>query len=164
MEPSCVLCDRKILAEHSVAAVMDRMAHIACWLEWREPEGARKRELVAVVDDDEPARYSNARLLREAGFRTVEAGTGRRALELMEAMAPRLFLLDLRLPDLDGFEVCQRIKTRCPATRVVPLMDRGVTNDARERAVQSGADGVLVPPLDNELIVRTVSRLLAKTA
>ena len=164
MEPICALCDREIFADQSVAAVMGRMAHITCWLEWREPEGAAARKLIAVVNDDEPFRSTNARLLRDAGFRTVEAGTGRRALELMESMAPTLLLLNLRLPDLDGFEVCHRIKTKWPTTRVVPLTGAHVTDDARARAVQLGADGFLVPPLDDDVILRTVSRLLADAA
>ena len=164
VEPICVLCDREIFADHSVAAVMGRMAHNTCWLDWREPEGAATRKLVAVVNDDEPSRSTNARLLRDAGFRTVEAGTGRRALELMESMAPTLFLLNLRLPDLDGFEVCHRIKTKWPTTRVVPLTGSRVPDDARARAVQLGADGFLMPPLDNDLILRTVSQLLTDAA
>jgi len=159
-----VLCDREVLPDHSVAGVVGRMAHITCWLEWREPDGAATRKLVAVVDDHVPSRSSNARLLRGAGYRTVEAGTGRRALELMESMAPTLFLLDLRLPDLDGFEVCHRIKSKWPTTRVVPLTGLRVPDDARARAMELGADSFLMPPLDNDLILRTVSRLLSDAA
>ncbi len=70
---------------------------------------------ILLVDDDEAKRYSIGKILRRAGYSVHEAGTGSEALRLA-ATQPDLVVLDVRLPDMDGFEVCRRIKSD-PATR-----------------------------------------------
>lgn len=67
---------------------------------------------VLVVDDCEPLRYLKAYYLREAGFYVSEAGTGKAAIESIEAECPDLMLLDVNLPDIHGSEVCRGVKAR----------------------------------------------------
>ena len=77
-------------------------------------------QTVLAVDDDEATRYSLARRLRGAGFRVLEAATGAEALRLARE-EPVLITLDINLPDMDGFEVCRRLKSD-PATREIPVL------------------------------------------
>ena len=57
------------------------------------------------VNDYAPGRYATCRTLRDAGFRVLEASTGIEAVSIAEAEMPDLILLDINLPDIDGFEV-----------------------------------------------------------
>ena len=74
---------------------------------------------ILVVDDNEAERYYVARVLRKAGFEVTEAGTGQEALRLAGEV-PDLVTLDVRLPDLSGFEVCRRLKADL-VTRDIPV-------------------------------------------
>ena len=102
------------------------------------------RELILLVDDDPPKRYTLARTLSRAGFLVQEAGTGAEALRLV-ASRPDLVILDVKLPDISGLEVCRRIKSD-PTTRAIPVLHISTTFVHLEDKIQgldSGADGYL---------------------
>ncbi|GFE68965.1 PleD family two-component system response regulator [Chroococcus sp. FPU101] len=65
---------------------------------------------VLLVDDNETNRYIIAHMLQDAGFNSVEAATGEDGLQLISQQKPDLIILDVKLPDLDGFEVCNVLK------------------------------------------------------
>ncbi|MET0857112.1 MAG: response regulator, partial [Telluria sp.] len=71
--------------------------------------------LILNVDDNDGARYVKTRILLNAGFRVEEAANGTDALSMVARVAPALVLLDVKLPDINGIEVCRRIKAD-PAT------------------------------------------------
>lgn len=108
------------------------------------------------VDDYDAARYAKTRVLRNAGFRVIEAGSGTEALALCSALRPELVLLDVKLPDMDGREVCRRMK-RDPATcgvRVVQTSAAYISPADVASGLASGADGYLTAPFEpRELIV-----------
>jgi DNA-binding response OmpR family regulator len=118
--------------------------------------------LVLVVDDSESARYAKVRILRNAGFEVIEADSGDAALRLVEARMPRLVVLDVQLPGVDGWEVCRRIKAD-PATASVLVLQVSATY-VREadtvRALEGGADACLTEPLEAPVLVATVRALL----
>ncbi len=112
------------------------------------------------VDDTEAARYAKSRTLRHAGFEVIEAGTGAAALELVEHDRPALVLLDVRLPDMSGSEVCRLIKQRWPATMVLQTSATFVSARDRTRGLDAGADTYLVQPVDPDELVAAVRALL----
>jgi CheY-like chemotaxis protein len=63
------------------------------------------------IDDSEANRYVVARILRNGGFTVVEAATGAAGLAAIADHQPALVILDVKLPDLNGFEVCRQIKS-----------------------------------------------------
>ena len=71
---------------------------------------AEQHPLILNVDDYEPGRYVVTRILERAQFRVREASNGEEALRLAAAERFDLVLLDVNLPDLNGFEVCRRLK------------------------------------------------------
>jgi CheY-like chemotaxis protein len=91
-------------------------------LEMASAAGTTSRRNVLIVDDDEAmADILNTRLSRQ-GFGTLVANSGRRALELARAEMPDCILLDLRLPDVDGFELCQQLvdsETTCDVPVII---------------------------------------------
>lgn len=68
------------------------------------------KTVILVVDDYDAGRYATTRTLTSAGYAVIEAATGAEALQKVKEAHPDLVILDVNLPDIDGFEVCQRIK------------------------------------------------------
>jgi signal transduction histidine kinase len=118
--------------------------------------------LVLVVDDNETGRYGKCRVLRQNGFEVIEAADGTNALRLVTDRKPRLVLLDVKLPDIDGWEVCRRIKAN-PGTESVLVLQMSATfvrEDDTVRSLEGGADGCLTEPCDPLVLVATIRALL----
>src|SRR5438874_3473608 len=114
------------------------------------------------VDDNAGSRYAKSRTLQHAGFTVCEAASGEEALCLVEAEQPDLVLLDVKLPDINGFEVCRRIKDN-PATATVTVVQMSasfVEGQDRRRGVEEGADAYLTEPVRPEELVATITGLL----
>jgi signal transduction histidine kinase len=119
------------------------------------------RPRILLADDREENRYVLSRVLSGAGFESVEAATGKAALELAETL-PDLIILDVRLPDISGYEVCRSIKQN-PRTGSIPILQISasfVSPEDRVRALDAGADGYLTHPIDRMVLVATVRALL----
>jgi signal transduction histidine kinase len=122
----------------------------------------REQAAILYVDDEEVTRRSLTGLLRRAGFATREAATGGEALRLA-ADKPDLIILDVNLPDIDGFEVCRRIKAH-PATAAIPVLHVSgvyVRPEDKAHGLEGGADGYLTKPAEPQEVVATVKSLLA---
>jgi signal transduction histidine kinase/DNA-binding response OmpR family regulator len=119
-----------------------------------------RRETALVVDDSEMVRFATAETLRDAGFHVLEAATGEDGLRL--AADSDVVVLDVRLPDVDGFEVCRQLKTN-PATASIPVLHvSGIHCDVedRVRGLETGADAYLSRPVEAAELVATVRALL----
>jgi PAS domain S-box-containing protein len=117
--------------------------------------------LILAVDDDVVGRAAVAHILRGAGFRVQEAGGGAEALRLFTAARPDLVLLDVVMPDLDGFEVCRRIKAD-PAGAPAPVLMISAAAVAAEDQVRGleTADGYLAKPLEPSVLLAHIRALL----
>ena len=120
------------------------------------------RELILNVDDTESTRYVVTKTLEQADFRIREAATGQEALEAAQEIDPALVVLDIQLPDIDGFEVCRRLKSD-PETAAIPVLQLSstfVTEEDRARGLDYGADAYLTHPVEPIVLVATVNALL----
>ncbi len=115
------------------------------------------------VDDEESNRYLRSRILRNAGFHVVEAADGASALRLAAEVEPCLVVLDVRLPDLSGFEVCKRLKND-PKTSAIPVLQVSAVgrfeNDFPE-ALEYRSNAYLREPVAPEVLVATVNALIS---
>lgn len=116
--------------------------------------------LILVVDDDPKITALLHRSLSYAGYRTHEARTGADALEKAVAVKPDLVILDLMLPDVDGFEVCRRLRKETDAL-ILMLTARDEVSD-RIRGLDSGADDYLIKPFALEELLARVRALLRR--
>jgi CheY-like chemotaxis protein len=118
--------------------------------------------LVLVVDDTPSKRYVLSSWLRRAGYTVVEAATGGEALQCVDAQPIDLVVLDVQLPDLTGFEVCEQIKGNPAhaATPVIHVSAAAVNVVDRTQGLHRGADAYLVEPIDPDEMLATVQAVL----
>lgn len=119
---------------------------------------------VLVVDDEPNIVMSLEFLMRRAGFEVAVARNGREALEALEGSPPDLLLLDVMMPEFDGYEVCERIRARpeWSGTKIVMLTARGREVE-RERGLSLGADAYVTKPFSTRDLVEQVKRMLDVT-
>jgi len=117
-------------------------------------------ETILVVDDNEAERYYVSRVLSRAGFAVREAATGLEALTLAKSDNPSLITLDVRLPDLNGFEVCRRLRAD-PQTANVPVLIISALDDqdSRNRATEAGATSYYTKPFSPIALLKEIERL-----
>ena len=121
------------------------------------PAGVR----VLVVDDEAAIADLVATALRYEGFETMTAGDGRAALEAVEAFRPDLVVLDVMLPDLDGFEVQRRLGDRGVRVPVLFLTARDATED-KVRGLTIGGDDYVTKPFSLEELVARIRAVLRR--
>lgn len=114
-----------------------------------------------VVEDDPGARKYICTTLRKAGFRMLEAASGEEALDLFQRTPPRIALLDIGLPGMDGFQVCREMRHHREDLAILFLTGRGGDLD-RVSALDLGADGYLVKPFGPELLVASIRAVLRR--
>lgn len=113
------------------------------------------------VEDYPAARYAKTRVLVNAGFNVREANSGAEALAAIAHEYPDLVLLDVRLPDMDGRELCRKLKAN-PNTaelRVIHTSAAYITNDDILSGYESGADAYLCAPYEPSTLIRLVHSL-----
>jgi DNA-binding response OmpR family regulator len=117
---------------------------------------------ILIVDDEPNIVLSLEYLLRREGFEVVVAGDGEAALAALAERPANLVLLDVMMPKLNGFEVCQRIRAepRWSRVRVIMLTARGRETE-RARGLQLGADAYVSKPFSTKELVAEIRRLLA---
>jgi two-component sensor histidine kinase len=115
---------------------------------------------VLIIDDDEVLRQGYSLVLSNQGYEVFEAANGAQALDLAGQMNPDIILLDVVLPDMDGFEVCKLIleKTSCNDPMVVLISGIRTGTDNRVKGLKSGAVDFFQKPLPaSELLARMAS-------
>lgn len=117
------------------------------------PAAAEPR--VLVVDDEENVAFLISSALRLSGYETLVATTGIQAVEDVGRFAPHVIVLDVMLPDIDGFEVLRRIRSGGSQVPVLFVTARGATTD-RVRGLTSGGDDYIVKPFELEELVARV--------
>lgn len=115
---------------------------------------------VLVVDDSPTKRYLLVSWLSRAGFAVLEAENGGEALSRVGVDPIDLVVLDVRLPDMNGFEVCERIKAAHPAMPVIHVSAHAVDVVDRAQGLTRGADAYLAEPIEPEELVATSHAVL----
>ncbi len=121
---------------------------------------------ILVVNDEPDIVRVVVKIMEARGHQVATAEDGASALEAVAGDPPDVVILDLNLPQMDGFEVCRRIKSS-PETRHIPVVMMTAAyvrvEDAR-RGTELGADEYVTKPFLREVLVHNVERLLPKSA
>ena len=115
---------------------------------------------ILVVDDEPNIIATVAPLLRARGYEVFSAMTGRAALEAVERDKPDLLVLDLGLPDLDGAEVCRRVR-ETTGIPILVLSARGEEGD-KVKALDAGADDYVTKPFGTEELLARIRAALRR--
>ena len=120
---------------------------------------------ILVVEDDEPVVRLLERYLTSAGFDVHSETRGIRALRYATAHKPDLVILDLRLPDVDGMKVCERLRMLYQSWMVPIMILTGLdSSQDRARGLSSGADAYVTKPFEPSALLPVIDTLLGKIA
>ena len=124
-----------------------------------ESEQIRRTQpyLLLIVDDDPMIRLVARQTLESVGFEIVEAECGEDGIEAFGRLRPDLVLLDVDMPDLDGFEVCSAIRSKTAGKHVPILILTGLNDiDSIDRAYQVGATDFVSKPLNWTILLQRI--------
>jgi DNA-binding response OmpR family regulator len=126
-----------------------------------QPAQARLKSLILIVDDDAAMVKMVAHNLDAAGYRVLTARDGEQAIRMIRQDKPHLVLLDVLLPGMDGFQVCQSIREFSDIP-VMMITAKGETQNV-VRGLDMGADDYMAKPFDIDVLVARVRAVLSRT-
>jgi len=114
------------------------------------------------IDDNEASLYVKSRLLRSEGYNVIEGSTGSEALRLARETKPQLALVDVKLPDISGLEVCRVLKNNVYTKSIMVLLVSALATRSEDKVagLEDGADGYLMEPADPKELLAMVRALL----
>jgi DNA-binding response OmpR family regulator len=118
------------------------------------------RPVVLNVEDYEPSRFLRTVVLQRAGFDVIEARCGEEAIQAAAARAPNVALVDVNLPDTDGFRLCAELKRRYPAAPILLISAVHLAESLSLAGQAVGAHGFLSEPVEPNTLVDRVCRAL----
>ncbi|MCL4259577.1 MAG: response regulator, partial [Anaerolineales bacterium] len=121
-----------------------------------------KRRRILVVDDEERMVRFIRMNLEHDGFQVTEAFNGKQALQKMRDTTPDLILLDVMMPDIDGFETLETIRESGNTVPVIMLTAKGEEDD-RVRGLELGADDYVTKPFNPRELVSRIKAVLRRT-
>ncbi len=117
---------------------------------------------ILVVDDEDIARVTISDLLTREGYEVIQATSGSKALEMLAQENPDLVILDVMLPGMDGYEVCETIRQMPEPLSKIPIILLSALNTilGRKTGLEAGADLYLTKPFDPKELRLKVRSLL----
>ncbi len=121
------------------------------------------KQKILIVEDEESLLKLESILLTSKGYDVRGVSNGREALDAIAEEKPDLVLLDIMLPEIDGFEVCQRIKDDAK-TKDIPviMLTAKKSREDMARGEKVGADWYITKPFKSVMVIETIQRFLAK--
>lgn len=117
---------------------------------------------VLIVDDDDLNREVMEAFLTFEGYSVLVTGSGLSVLDIVESNMPDMIILDKRLPDLDGIEVCKSLKANSPTRHIPVMMITGLTDPNIRRQAQNAEVDLFFPrPFDGDDFVKAVKHILS---
>ena len=119
---------------------------------------------ILYIEDDFQNRVLVRRVLEAYGFTVAEAENGPLGLQMAQELVPDLILMDINLPEMDGYEVTARLK-QIDGLAHVPIiaMTANVMKGDRERTLATGCDGYIPKPIDVDLLPEQINGFLASS-
>lgn len=119
--------------------------------------------IILYIEDNTDNRLLVKRILTAEGYTVWEAANASEAVDVIAGRTPDLILMDINMPDVDGYTLTSRLKVQ-PALRHTPIiaLTANVMKGDRERSLQAGCDGYIQKPIDVDSLPRQIARFLAQ--
>lgn len=119
------------------------------------------RPLILIVEDEDNIALALDHRLRREGYRLARVASGADAIPALKAQRPALVLLDVMLPEMSGYEICQEIRAdpSLASTRILMMTARGTAME-RRKGLALGADGFVAKPFELKALLAVVQSLL----
>ena len=114
-----------------------------------------------IIEDNEQNLYLMRFLLEKSGYKVIEARSGRQGIDLALLHKPRAIILDIQLPEMDGYEVAGELKKRDEliGISIIAVTSYAMPGD-RERILGAGADGYIEKPINPETFVSEIEKFI----
>ena len=119
---------------------------------------------ILIVEDDPKSMKLTNDLLKISGYATIQATDGKQGVELAKSAKPDLILMDIMMPNMDGYTACREIKADQSTRNTPVVMLTAVGYDLNKKlAKQMGADGYITKPFSRQQLIDAISPLLANS-
>jgi two-component system cell cycle response regulator DivK len=120
---------------------------------------------ILYVEDNPDNRTLVRRILLSEDYGLLEARNAREALELLKTIKPDLILMDINMPDMDGYTLTAKIKA-IPGFERIPILaiTANVMRGDKEKTLEAGCDGYIQKPIDFDELLREIEKFLARSA
>ncbi|MEW5939158.1 MAG: response regulator [Chloroflexota bacterium] len=121
------------------------------------------RKMILYVEDNQDNRLLIRRVLNSEGYDVTEADSAANALEAIKSVHPDLILMDINMPDMDGYALTARIR-KAPGFATVPIIavTANVMRGDREKSLEAGCDGYIQKPIDIDILAQQIERFIAR--
>ncbi|GGG43905.1 response regulator [Bizionia arctica] len=115
---------------------------------------------VLIIEDNEQNMYMLSYLLEKSHYNVIKAYNGNDGLTLAHENKPDIILIDIQLPDMDGYEICSKLAFNgLPKNTVYITVTSYAMGGDREKSMEAGADGYIEKPIDPDLFVEQMERI-----
>lgn len=120
---------------------------------------------ILYIEDNAENRQLIRRVLMAEGYDMLDAANARQAMEIIQGTRPDLILMDINMPDIDGYTLTARIRAT-PGFERVPILavTANVMRGDRERSLEAGCDGYIQKPIDIDTLTQQIARYLERKA
>ena len=120
---------------------------------------------ILYVEDNPDNRMLVRRILTAENYKLLEATNAVQAINLLETTTPDLILMDINMPDMDGYTLTTRIRSMAGLERIPILaLTANVMRGDKEKTLEAGCDGYIQKPLDVDQLIREIEKFLARRA
>ena len=123
------------------------------------------KSTILYVEDNADNRLLVRRILTAENYKLLEATDAVQAINLLETTTPDLILMDINMPDMDGYTLTTRIRSMPGLVRIPILaLTANVMRGDKEKTLEAGCDGYIQKPLDVDQLIREIEKFLARRA
>ena len=123
------------------------------------------KSTILYVEDNPDNRMLVRRILTAENYKLLEATNAVQAINLLETTTPDLILMDINMPDMDGYTLTTRIRSMAGLERIPILaLTANVMRGDKEKTLEAGCDGYIQKPLDVDQLIREIEKFLARRA
>ncbi len=119
------------------------------------------KSTILIIEDNEQNMYMLSYLLEKSNYKILKAFNGLDGLKLAHENNPEIILIDIQLPDMDGYEICNKLRHNgLPKNTTIIAVTSYAMGGDKEKAIEAGADGYLEKPINPETFVNQMESII----